>query len=245
MTMRLWLAALAVCSSAAYCQTPAVSSGAATSHGSCSPANSGNRNVFSITCGIGKEQGDKMIAILNRIIGSQLDPAAVMAKLDDIQKEMERLKNQPSSVNNCPSGICVSGGTVDHPTVNNTYTTQPSPPRLTWTAEGIGGIPNTNPTMDNPDAKHPGVKVTITVAGRFQFPMFAVICDRACAATEIVVAGASAPKLYTTNRPNAAVAGFGGMPAFVDAGTTVWVTVRSKDDQPIRVTEVGPYVAPQ
>jgi len=197
-------------------------SGAAETRGSCSPANSGDNNMFNITCGIGKEQGDRMLSILNRILSNQLDPNLVMAKLDEMA---EALKKQ-GTTNNCPLGICVSGGVVDHPTVNNTFTTQPPPPRLTWTPENVEGKTNTNPAMDGPDAKNPGVKVAITVAGRFQFPMFAVICDRACGATEIGVAGASAPKLYTTNQPNAAVAGFGGMPAFIDAGTTVWITVR-------------------
>jgi hypothetical protein len=99
--------------------------------------------------------------------------------------------------------------------------------------------------MEGPDDGHPGIRVSITVSGRFQFPMFAVRCDRPCASTEIGVEGASSPRLYTTNRPDVAVAGFGGMPAQVEAGTVVWVTVRSKDEAKIAVLEVSTYVPPQ
>jgi hypothetical protein len=58
--------------------------GAAETKGACSPANTGDRNVFNITCGIGKAQGDRIIAILNKILADQLEPAAVIAKLDEI-----------------------------------------------------------------------------------------------------------------------------------------------------------------
>ena len=191
----------------ACCQAQ-TTSGAAT-QGLCSPANTGDRNIFNITCGIGKEQGDKMLAILNRIIGNQINPSAVMKKLDELQKDVERIKSQPQSTNNCPNGICVSGGVVDHPTVNNF---QPPPPRITWTSSTVEGSNNNGP-FQGPDAGHPGVRVLVTVAGRFQFPMFAVRCDRPCSATEIGVEGASSPRLYTTNRPDVAVAGFAGFPA--------------------------------
>jgi hypothetical protein len=221
---------------------PPVSTGPASTTGTCSPANTGDHNVFNITCGIGKDQGDRMLGILNRILADQLDPTAVMGKLDELKREMDALKNRLAPTNNvCPNGICISGGVVDHPTINTTVNSfQPLPPKLTWKAEATGAD-NSN----GPDSGHPGMKVSITVAGRFQFPMFAIACDRPCASTEIVVEGASSPRLYTTNRAEIAVAGFGGIPAQVEAGTTVWVTVRSKDEQSIRVLDVAPYVPPQ
>ena len=58
--------------------------GLATTKGACSPASSGSNNVFNITCDIGREQGDQMIAILNKILANQLDPDAVTRKLDEI-----------------------------------------------------------------------------------------------------------------------------------------------------------------
>ncbi len=63
-----------------FCQ----STGTASTKGICSPAVTGSNNTFSITCGIGKQQGQKMIEILNRILADRLDPDAVMKKLDEI-----------------------------------------------------------------------------------------------------------------------------------------------------------------
>src|SRR5437016_3746021 len=68
--------------------------GPAATRGACSPANTGDRNIFNITCVIGKEQGDKMLAILNRIIANQIDPNAVMGKLNEIQQGVDAIRNQ-------------------------------------------------------------------------------------------------------------------------------------------------------
>src|ERR1700719_873872 len=71
-------------------------SGNAVSIGACSPANSGNNNIFTINCGIGQTQGKKMLDILNRILANQLDPDKVMTKLDDIKHDMDVLKESSS-----------------------------------------------------------------------------------------------------------------------------------------------------
>ncbi len=63
----------------------------------CSIANTGNDNKISINCGIGREQGQKMLAILNKILANQLDPDAVITKLDDISKDVKRLRRGVSS----------------------------------------------------------------------------------------------------------------------------------------------------
>lgn len=61
--------------------------GDATTTGPCSPAVTGSNNQFNINCqGISKDQGTKMLGILNKILANQLDPEAVMAKLDEILK---------------------------------------------------------------------------------------------------------------------------------------------------------------
>ena len=60
--------------------------GDATTSGPCSPANTGDDNIFTINCGIGKDQGQRMLDIVNKILANQLDPNAVMAKLDEILK---------------------------------------------------------------------------------------------------------------------------------------------------------------
>jgi hypothetical protein len=61
--------------------------GKAETSGPCSPAVSGNSNQFTIDRkGIDKEQGQKMLDILNKILANQIDPKAVNEKLDEILK---------------------------------------------------------------------------------------------------------------------------------------------------------------
>ncbi|MGA3295744.1 MAG: hypothetical protein ABSE45_17400 [Candidatus Acidiferrales bacterium] len=62
--------------------------GPATTKGACSPANTGNDNTFVINCGIDKGQGAELIAIMNKILANQLNPVEVMAKLDEILRNM-------------------------------------------------------------------------------------------------------------------------------------------------------------
>jgi hypothetical protein len=47
------------------CVSQKVSTGTAETTGACSPAVTGSENTFTITCGIGKKQGQKILAILN------------------------------------------------------------------------------------------------------------------------------------------------------------------------------------
>jgi hypothetical protein len=77
----LWLVGISACAQ----QQPAIR---AETKGACSPANTGDNNTFNISCGIGKAQGDQMIKILNKILAHQLEPVAVMEKLDEILKEV-------------------------------------------------------------------------------------------------------------------------------------------------------------
>jgi hypothetical protein len=63
----------------------------ATTSGQCSPISPNNSGAITINCpGMSKEQGQKMIAILNKILADQLDPDAVMAKLDEIIANQEK-----------------------------------------------------------------------------------------------------------------------------------------------------------
>jgi hypothetical protein len=68
------------------CWSQTNTTGGAETKGPCSPAVSGSNNKFTITCGIGKAQGQRMLDILNKILGNQLDPNTVMSKLDEILK---------------------------------------------------------------------------------------------------------------------------------------------------------------
>jgi hypothetical protein len=77
------------------CWTQTTVPGQASTKGLCSVANTGSDNKIQITCGIGKNQGQKMLAILNKILANQLDPDAVMGKLDEIKEDVEQLRKHP------------------------------------------------------------------------------------------------------------------------------------------------------
>jgi len=68
------------------CWSQTNSTGKAETSGACSPAVTGSNNAFTINCAINKEQGQKMLVILNKILSNQIDPDAVMSKLDEILK---------------------------------------------------------------------------------------------------------------------------------------------------------------
>jgi hypothetical protein len=74
------------------CCSQTAQTGKATTSGSCSPAVTGSRNSFTITCGIDSKQGQKMLDIMNKILANQLDPDLVMAKLDEIGKGVDELR---------------------------------------------------------------------------------------------------------------------------------------------------------
>jgi hypothetical protein len=73
--------------------------GEAKTTGACSPAVTGSKNTFTIKCEIDKKQGQQMLGILNKILANQLDPDAVMAKLDEILKAVN--PNIPSRTYFC------------------------------------------------------------------------------------------------------------------------------------------------
>ena len=66
------------------CWSQTTTTGKASTSGSCSPAVTGSKNTFTIKCGIDKEQGQKMLAIMNKILAEHLNTKAVMAKLDEL-----------------------------------------------------------------------------------------------------------------------------------------------------------------
>ena len=76
------------------CQT---ATGNAETKGLCSPAVSGNKNTFTINCGISEKQGNQILAILNKLLANQqqLNLDLVLTKLDEIAKAQE---NQGSNI---------------------------------------------------------------------------------------------------------------------------------------------------
>jgi hypothetical protein len=93
-TMKYGLILLTLIATPCWSQTTAT--GQAETKGPCSPAVTGNNNQFEITCeGISKEQGAEFLKILNKISRNQLDPKAVMDKLDEIQRGIQDIKGWP------------------------------------------------------------------------------------------------------------------------------------------------------
>jgi hypothetical protein len=70
--------------------------GKANASGPCSLANTGDKNNLTINCGIGKQQGKEMLAILNRILKDQLDPNTVMNKLNEISSGVKDIQRRTS-----------------------------------------------------------------------------------------------------------------------------------------------------
>lgn len=71
----------------------------ATTSGSCSPIAPNNSGTITIQCGgISTKLGNQLVAILNRIAKNQLDPDAVMAKLDEIQRGITEIKDRTHGV---------------------------------------------------------------------------------------------------------------------------------------------------
>jgi hypothetical protein len=104
------------------CQT--TSTGNATSSGPCSPANTGNKNTFTIKCGIDQKQGQEMLSIMNKILANQLDTNAVMTKLDEILKAVN--PNLPAKVYLCDGSSRTLGPTADSALTSN-YSIAPDP----------------------------------------------------------------------------------------------------------------------
>ena len=144
----------------------------------------------------------------------------------------------PGTVNNCPNGICISGGTVIGPTVNN----GPKPPQITWTSRALD--PSTAPS-DFPTEfdRNPGAMVEVVTHGPFSNPVFVVQCSAPCRATaiDLYTNGISAPQLFGTNRLDFTAAGF-SLPSLLESNSRVQITVRSLGSSGISIVSALPYV---
>jgi len=151
--------------------------GAVTGNGLCNLANSGNNNTnLVINCGIGKEQGQQMLEILNKILANKLDLSAVMKQLNEIEalqkKAAQSGKAAAGGTADCPNnaGICtgVNNGTqqqffgASRPAPQASFTLRPESP--------LKGMERSSPRAE----------LVIRTAGDFQSPIFRIVCDGGC-----------------------------------------------------------------
>ena len=185
----------------------------------CSTAPAGDNKTYTINCSrVGADQGKKIVEILNRVLANQ-DLTAVNAKLD----ELLVAASQPPQTQALQAPPNILGLTVT-----------PLTPRPNIGAEGL---------IEGPFGVNPGVTVTFSVDGMFTTAMFAVLCDRSCAATTASVEGTSSPQMMTTDKPNIAVVAL-GLKGPLMPNNKVTITVRSRDAGKISVQNVQSYVQP-
>jgi hypothetical protein len=189
----------------------------AAANGSCSTAPVGDNNAYSMSCnGIGIDQANKIVEILNRVLANQ-EPSAVNAKLD----ELLVVASQPAQTQQGPPNVL--GLTVT-----------PLVPRPNIGTMGM---------VEGPLGVNPGVAASFTVDRMFPTAMFSVVCDRPCAATTASAEGAASPKMMTTDKPNIAVVAL-DLASPLMPNNKVTITVRSMDSAKISVQNVQSYVQP-
>jgi hypothetical protein len=170
-------------------------------------------------------------AILKMAVTNQNYLADIKAKLDSMSMQ------QPTVTNNCPNGICISGGQVDHPTVNNNLSE--SLPHLL----GFQLIDSSDPKYHLPVEQH---KETVTFRlytdTSWSDPQFLVVCDRPCYANYMAAENPGItihPNFRTATSENPNVTVF--LPIHdrpFPEGVYFLFQVASKDDNPIKVLRV-------
>lgn len=147
-------------------ETGKAQNGKAASSGPCSSASTSGSPQFSINCqGVSEGQGSQWLAILNRIARDQLDPKAVMQKLDEIETASSSPK--PAAQIAEPAPRPQSKGEAI------TYT-------ATYTYEGV--LRTTRSGLPATDSKNPAAKAYRKIKraheGR-QWDQLASLCDQA------------------------------------------------------------------
>jgi hypothetical protein len=228
-------------------------SGNASINGNCNIVNTGNSAhiVISIpqSCGIGKEQADRIISLLRAIVANQKEDASRNSMLD----EFIAAASKPTETQYCVGSNCVQNGTQNNYD-NRTYgVPKPLPSILGLSQEPVAAI--AHPSAPQPagirgispipteSQYHPGVKVRFGVASPFVNPMFALFCDQPCTPVHILFdgryGGPGFPFL-STNHPEIWVSEY-GMQSMLTPGSVVEVELRSNDDQPLTIIKVEAY----
>jgi hypothetical protein len=225
----------------------AQTTGSATANGQCSLANTGHNNTnITINCGIGREQGQKIIELLNEALKSK-DIATINAKLDSLLIAVSK----PDQNQTCIGSNCVQDGTQNNYD-NRTYgVPKPLPSVVGISQSPIAAVPR--PAADDPkpfrgipnadDKYSPGVVVNFTVNAPFSNPMFVFLCDRPCRGAGIAFNGSYAgswPPFIRTANPRIWVSTYGSQ-NLLPPGMQVTADFRSLDDLPVSVLRIEAY----
>lgn len=108
MKIALPLVALA-CLTGTFGEGQSTTTGPARTSGTCSVAHSGNNDTIIIkNCGIGKEQGDKIVGMLNKILAGQ-DPSKILIALEPKLNEILAAESKPTYQQTCVGSACAQG----------------------------------------------------------------------------------------------------------------------------------------
>jgi hypothetical protein len=205
----------------------------------CSSATTGNNNKVVITCGIGREQGKKIIEILNHALASR-DLATINSKMDELLQVAVR---QPVLNQTCISGNCAG---VNNGNQNINYATPHPPPQISSTQEPLAAKADANDMQKSmqPGIDRPGVRVTVTLSEVFYNPAFIVRCSVPCIFSGQSVNGVSSVQTLGSPTDPKIVGVAYTTPSQMMAGTILTLDLRSQDDTPITALDVEPYIPP-
>ena len=146
----------------------------------------------------------------------------------------------PSISQNCPGGICAGGDISGNPTIINPA---PPPPKLQVTQEPLPPRDSDYPE-GSPDPsllKHPGVRLNLSVDRSLFNPRFVARCDRPCRGMHqgLPAGGGLSSGSRESTTDATIVALFIDFPNPLAPGVVVEWDVRSRDDKPIHIMEIG------
>jgi hypothetical protein len=251
-------------------QTPPTSSGKAETKGTCSPAVTGNKNTFVITCGIGQQQGDKIIALLNTVLANR-DMASINGKLD----ELLALASKPTAVQYCNGDSkCVQNGNQTNIDQRSYGVPKPLPNVVDLHFATMAAIPRpqipvvtadmsaeerqrqmsaykSQMMMGRPNGEsgptwNPGLSVSFRVDAPFQNPMFEIHCDHPCVGSSLMFYSngsggfSGSYPFLETNDPRVLVVQSGSL-TFLTPGVSVNISLRSRDNDPITSATATAY----
>jgi hypothetical protein len=246
-------------------QSNPAQTGSATAKGDCAVSHSGNYDTIKIeNCGIGKEQGDKIIRLLRASL-TKKDLAQINAKLDEL---IELAEKPTTQIQNCVGSNCVQNGNQTNVDQRQYGVSKPLPIIVGLNVKLLAGVPMPIPPnipdnataneralqmqryrsamrLHGPVDANPGMSLDFKVSEAFQNPMFLVHCENPCVPTFIsFYAGGNSsgqtPELFSMSDPRIVLIGAGGI-QLLTSDVMVTLTVRSQRDEPIGNVTVEAY----